>query len=51
MRKGMLLFAALTLGAPATAQVERLDPEHQPVVRDFQKSKGRARLVTILSPT
>jgi hypothetical protein len=47
----MLLVTALLLAGPATAQVERLDSEHQPVVRDFQKSKGRARLVTILSPT
>ena len=47
----MLLVAALLLGGPAMAQVERLDSEHQPVVRDFQKGKGRARLIAILSPT
>jgi hypothetical protein len=48
----MLLAASLCLeAAAASAQVERLDAEHQPLVRDFRASKGRARLVAILSPT
>jgi hypothetical protein len=51
MRGSLILAGALCLGAAASAQVERLDAEHQPVVRDFQAGKGRARLVAILSPT
>lgn len=50
MRGFLFLATALTLGA-APAQVERLDSEHGPVVRDFQEGKGRARLIAILSPT
>jgi hypothetical protein len=51
MRATFFLAVALSLGAAAPLQVERLDSEHQPVVRDFQAGKGRARLVAILSPT
>ncbi len=47
----MALAASLWLGAPVFAQVERLDAEHQPVVRDFRAGNGRARLIAILSPT
>ncbi len=47
----MVLAFALSLSAAAPAQVERLDSEHQPLVRDFRASQGRVRLVAILSPT
>jgi hypothetical protein len=49
--RAVIFLAALSLSAAAPAQVERLDSEHQPVVRDFRASQGRARLVAILSPT
>ncbi|MGH9389062.1 MAG: hypothetical protein ACRD1Z_05550 [Vicinamibacteria bacterium] len=51
MRGTLVLAATLFFGAAASAQVERLDSEHQPILRDFQAGKGRARLVAILSPT
>jgi hypothetical protein len=51
MRAAMVLATTLFLGAAATAQVERLDSEHQPFLRDFRASKDRARLIAILSPT
>jgi len=54
MRGTLVLAAALFLGAAApakVAQIERLDSEHQPVLRDFRAGKGRARLIAILSPT
>jgi hypothetical protein len=51
MRGTLVLAAALFFGAAAPTEVERLDPDHQPLVRDFQEGKGRARLIAILSPT
>jgi hypothetical protein len=51
MRATLVVAATLFFGAAATAQVERLDSEHQPVLHDFQAGKGRARLIAILSPT
>ena len=51
MRPTIVLAAALFLGAPAPTDVARLDSDHQPFVRDFRESKGRARLVAILFPT
>jgi hypothetical protein len=51
MRGILVLAAVLSWGAAATAQVERLDSEHQPFLRDFRASKDRARLIAILSPT
>ena len=51
MRGTLVLAATLFFGAAALTEVERLDPGHQPLVRDFQEGKGRARLIAILSPT
>jgi len=51
MRGTLVVAATLFFGAAASAQVERLDSGHQPVVRDFLAGKGRARLIAILSPT
>ena len=51
MRGTLVLAAVLSLGSAAPTEVERLDSEHQPVLRDFQAGKGRARLIAILSPT
>jgi len=54
MKETVVLAAALLLGAaPSTGptEVERLDSEHQPALRDFREGKGRARLIAILSPT
>jgi hypothetical protein len=51
MGRSLVLAAALFFGASAPADVERLDVEHQPLVRDFQEGKGKARLIAILSPT
>lgn len=51
MRAAMVLATTLLLGTAAPTQVEKLDSEHQPIVRDFRAGKGRARLIAILSPT
>ena len=50
MRFAILTTAFLLAGAQSD-EVERLDAEHQRFVEDFGASEGRARLVTILSPT
>jgi hypothetical protein len=47
----MFLAASLCLAVAASAQVERLDVGHEPLVRDFRASKERAKLIAILSPT
>jgi hypothetical protein len=49
--RGILVLAAVLSWGSAAAQVERLDSEHQPFLRDFRASKDRARLIAILSPT
>jgi hypothetical protein len=51
MRAALFLAASLCFAGAASAQVERLDVGHEPLVRDFRASKGRAKLVAILSPT
>jgi len=51
MRGTLVVAATLFFGTAASLQVERLDSEHQPIVRDFLAGKGRARLIAILSPT
>ncbi len=51
MRGALVLAATLLFGAAAPTDVERLDPDHQALVRDFQQGKGRARMIAILSPT
>ncbi|MGH9318678.1 MAG: hypothetical protein ACRD3V_02140 [Vicinamibacteria bacterium] len=58
--RGILALAALLTGSPSlpsflpvpqTTGVERLELVHEPLVRDWEESQGRARLIAILSPT
>jgi hypothetical protein len=49
--RGIWWSVALLLSATLASNVERLDPDHQPLAQDFQKAAGRARLVALLSPT
>jgi hypothetical protein len=51
MRASLVLAVAVLLSTTVSAQVERLDSGYEPLASDFQKSKGRARLIAILSPT
>ena len=43
------VIALLQTGEPSP--VARLDTDHEPFVKAFRASDGRARLVTLLSPT
>ncbi len=46
-----LAIAVITTTAQAQFAVTKLEADHSPATDDFNARKGRARLITILSPT
>jgi hypothetical protein len=45
------IVVSLSLVALTATPAARLGLDHQPFLEDFRAAEGRARLVTVLSPT